>query len=202
MKRIFTALAWLLFNCTAIAGDLAHFQTWLLPDESPMELVKAFVQADRDGLQTSGQYWPLVQRFTDWVDAPGYDEALVVAGYSLGKPQIQESTASIPVTYYVLCSLYQTSDQRCKSGICHRLDAPASPLQSYTYELARFGNRWVITGSPSGPRIGPHLAMTLITENRDSCQNGKCETDPAAQALQKSFSKASKSFKGVLFEYP
>ena len=50
----------------------------LIPDNDPSVLVGAFIRADAWGLQTSSDTWPLVQKFTTWVDSPGWDSSSVI----------------------------------------------------------------------------------------------------------------------------
>lgn len=194
-----TALLLLFVSIQSAHGiDLSNHRQWLFPDDDPCQLVEAFIAADSEGMQTSSEYWPLVQRFTDWKDGPGYDEVTVVRSYDINSLSVNDNGASVSVTYEVIGRMYQTGNSSCPSGYCQQIDSTVKGRQSVVFLLRTDGTRWWIASPSEGPKISVQVAYRWVTESKDNCRQGICAKDPVAKLLKRYLSQpASQSFHGT-----
>jgi hypothetical protein len=172
--------------CHAAHGfDLANHNKALLQDEDPQALVAQFVEADAQGLQTSSEYWPLVQRFTNWTEGPGWDFVLVAKSHETGRATVAGDAATVPVTYHLVGTLSSIASTACPGGACNSLEQPKVKMQTVTYQLKRTYSRWVIEAPQSAPIVDTAFAYKHAMQDSSACLKGKCASDPVVRALKK-----------------
>lgn len=137
---------------TTGSTDTVNRSSWngMVPGADPVELLKAFIQADAWGLQTGGQ-WPLVTQFTTWVDGPGWDSSAVVESAEIvdqrdlggkmaitvrmrklgdlgtdgvGMPQLDTSTAGVVTRRFVLADVRDAGAKEARWKIVEPQDGP------------------------------------------------------------------------------
>ncbi len=130
MRNIRTWVTAGLMFCGALhAASLEEIANGQLPVLDPVALVSLFVEADADGMQTSGEHWPLVRRFTVWLDAPGWDTVTVVTLARVLGARIEGDAASFRVRYGVLGIMYEGEHGN------PILEPLASRVQEFDYTL-------------------------------------------------------------------
>ena len=176
-----------LFACTchvAYGFDLAHHHNALMHDEDPRALIVQFVDADAQGLQTSSEYWPLVKRFTDWPDSPGWDFAFVAKSYKVGRVAISGNSATVPVTYKLVGTRTSASSPMCPTGVCKALERAMAKQTIITYHLKKVDARWVVEGPQNGPIVNVRFAYNQAMQNNGTCLRGDCSIDPVVRTLR------------------
>jgi hypothetical protein len=178
----------LFFACACHAAhgfDLANHHKALLQDEDPQALVAQFVEADAQGLQTSSEDWPLVQRFTNWTDGPGWDFVLVAKSHAIGRATVAGEAATVPVTYHLVGTLSSIASTACPGGACNSLEQPKAKQLTVNYRLKKTDSTWVIEAPQSAPVVNAAFAYKHAMQNRSACLKGKCASDPVVRVLKR-----------------
>lgn len=170
-------LAVLAFGRSPQAATLGEIARGEPPSAEPVALVSLFIEADADGLQTSGEHWPLVQRFAIWQDAPGWDTVTVVTSARLLGSRIEGDVARVRVRYGVLGIMYEGEHGN------PNLEALPATTQEIEYTLERQGGAWKIVAPQDGPRISVRHALEV--RYAKYCGAHDCEREPAIRALRR-----------------
>lgn len=170
-------LAGMAFGRSPQAATLEEIARGELPSGDPVALVSLFIEADANGLQTSGEHWPLVQRFAIWQDAPGWDTVTVVTSARLLGSRIEGDVARVRVRYGVLGIMYEGEHG---NPILEALPASAQEIE---YTLERQGGVWKIVAPQDGPRIS--IGHALEVRYARYCGTHDCEREPAIRALRR-----------------
>ena len=73
------------------------------PLATPEETVKAYCELDADGARLTSQTWSKVLPYIAWSEEAGFDRAVVISGFSVGKAQKKnDSESAVSVEYQVL----------------------------------------------------------------------------------------------------
>jgi hypothetical protein len=160
----------------ARADTLAEMKAGKLPTGNPQALVRDFVDADAQGLQTSSDHWPLVRRFAVWADGPGWDTVTIVTEVEIGYAKIHGKRATVPVRYTVFGMLYDDGDFNPV------LKPARKTTQKVTFRLVRRRDGWKIVAPQDGPRVS--IPQLLDDRYKDYCETHDCKTNGTIQALR------------------
>lgn len=120
---------------------------------TPEGVVEAFVKADFNGIGAgwSGA-WSEIQRYTTWLDSPGWDIGNIVADFKITKIRKKSDTADVKVEYKSI-------------GDLSFEDVPifneAKTNEVVLYKLIKKNNWWKI----ESPQLPPHVGVKKVIEH-------------------------------------
>lgn len=176
MIRFLAAFLFALLTPEVFAAPLAELLKGALPNGDPTALIAAFVDADANGLQTSSDYWPLVQRFAVWEDGPGWDTVSIVTSATVHAARRSGHKATVRVQYAVFGTLYDDGDYNPV------LKPVRARTRNITYRLVQTKEGWKIVAPQDGPRVG--IAQLLDDRYADYCRQHDCASNQVIQALR------------------
>ena len=151
-----------------------------VPDHDAQALLAAFIRADAWGLQTSSGTWPLVTRFTNWVDGPGWDTVSVVESAEIVGRRNNWRQAEITVRYRILGELHADGDMMPVLEPARKRD------ERVTYVLEDMGDgdartAWKLLSPHDAPRLSVGYVMTVLLPRW--CGKRDCRSTAAYRAL-------------------
>ncbi len=169
-------IATLICSTFALAAEASNVLSPSVPTNDPEELVKAFCQADNDGLFTSSAGWPLVQKFTVWEDGPGWDIGYVVKSFKTSLIENTGVIARVEVTYDILGRL---AHSRPDGG--WTIDTADGGVRRIVYRLQQKHGVWRIVE----PQLPPHVSVKYAIKHiGNECGKYECDQDPTVYILR------------------
>ena len=169
-----------MFACTAVRGARAAFLLVLAIappaargqnsyPATPAAVVESYCKSDFDGDQFLGEHWDRFVQYATWPDAPGWDSATVVSGYTVTPVWKGSRTARVKVVYHVVGTL-DGEDAKAREA-----------AETHVYKLVRRGGRWKV----EAPQLRPHVSPgTAITRLENEIKNYPDEADRIRAALE------------------
>jgi hypothetical protein len=91
------AVVLVVFGCSGDKGAPKN------PLATPEETVKAYCELDANGVRLTSRTWNKVLPYIAWSEEAGFDRAVVISGFSIGKVQKKnDKESTITVEYQVL----------------------------------------------------------------------------------------------------
>lgn len=151
-----------------------------VPDSDPVALVEAFLKADAQGLQSSSENWPLVTRFTTWLDGPGWDTSTVVEGAEIADRRLSGRRAEIAVRMRKIGELHADGENMPV------LESAGETLVTRRFVLENVGKgeepHWRIVEPHDGPYLAVDFVLTKVLPNW--CGERGCRKTEAYRVLQ------------------
>ena len=149
-------------NRYVVVADAAEAerQPWpgKVPDNDPVALVRAFIEADAWGLQSSSEHWPLVQQFAVWQDGPGWDVSALVESAEIVSHHEDARRAEVVVVMRKIGDLNADGDNLpvIETGTAGTIQRRFVVINQGTAAAPR----WRI----AEPQDGPHLAVDFVLQ--------------------------------------
>jgi hypothetical protein len=157
-----------------------------IPSDDPEKLVRAFCRADGFGMVDSSEYWLLLQKYTVWEDAPGWDTGYAVSSFKVVTKTRTKNAAQIEVTYDIIGSLEPTRED---GG--WKIDKNEGGIKHVVFHVEQRNGQWKILSPQNPPRLSAEYAIAFIG-NR--CGKYDCKNDPTLNILRKAIQKPNYSF--------
>ena len=108
----------------------------------PLEILRAFCQADGSGARLRPSTWAAVEPLVSWALEPAWDHLYLVHGYQIGTPQTEDGNTVVEVEYN-LAQVIRTRGATAESRVEKR-----------RYVLEPHGERsWRLRGPPPPPYV-------------------------------------------------
>jgi hypothetical protein len=120
----------------------------------PKEVVQHYCQLQAEGYGISSGGWEKIGPLVAWSDEPGWDTAIVISDYKIGKIEIVGKKAMVTVTYFVL-------------GIDSVEFVKSKRKETIKFELGMIDGSWKITG----PQIIPHVKKEFMIKHLRKLQS-------------------------------
>ena len=120
----------------------------------PKEVMEAFCKADYNGAGLSTKGWPIIKKYTTWVDAPGWDSVVVISEYKLTSVKENLRTASVIVDYKVIGNLDSGEKISNLERNIH--------MQKINYNMVKLNGQWKIDNPQEPPHISVNTAIGVM----------------------------------------
>jgi hypothetical protein len=151
-----------------------------LPDNDPVALVGAFIRADAWGLQLTSDTWPLVTKFTTWVDGPGWDTSTVIEWTEAIGHRESGRKAEVSVRMRTIGELH------ADGAMMPVLDTSTAGMVTRKFVLENTGSatepHWKIVEPQDGPHVSVGYAIDVLLPNW--CGKRDCRKTAAYRVLR------------------
>jgi hypothetical protein len=134
---------------------------------TPEETVKAYCELDANGVRLTSQTWSKVLPFIAWSEEAGFDRAVVISGFSIGKVQKKnDKESTITVEYQVL-------------GVVSGDYTAGRKTENIRFKVSKTDRGWKITEPDFMPphvlakAMAKHLEGTKKSEAAEKVKNEK-----------------------------
>jgi len=139
-----------------------------IKEGSPEDIVQWFIEADLSGARLGGQFGNPSDAFsyTIWQGAPGYDEWMVVSGYSIKETEIKENEAEVEVEFTCLAGNLEYNNEGEAIGI----EQCQSEKETVSFSLVKKNDAWKISSPHFVPHISKETAAKFFEANNLSLE--------------------------------
>jgi hypothetical protein len=142
------------YSFNAIEVSIAEQQEVTAYPLTPKGVIEAFCKADYNGAGLSTKGWPKIKKYTTWVDAPGWDNVVVISSYEVTSAKENLKTADLIVRYEVIGNL--ESGEKISNLIRNR------HTEKINYKLVKLKGQWKIENPQEPPHISINMAIGLM----------------------------------------
>lgn len=137
----------------------------LTPEEqAALQVLQRYLELDRGGARLDSARYHLIAELDTWEDEPGWDQAVVVTGWAIGRPQVSGDTLSVRVRYDVegLLELDRFTRMAEAADAATVLNENAEA----TFVLTLREGKWRI----ESPLLPPHIGFPTAIRQAESLQ--------------------------------
>jgi hypothetical protein len=125
---------------------------------TPEETVMTYCDLDANGVRLTSATWSKVLPYIAWSEEAGFDRAIVISGYSIGKTQTRNDREyAVPVTYQVL-------------GVVSGDYTAGRRTESVQFIIAKTDRGWKITSPDFMP---PHVLAKYMVRHLEETRNAE-----------------------------
>ena len=131
----------------------------------PLDVLRAFCQADGNGARLRASTWPAVAPLVAWGLEPAWDQLYLIHGYEIGTPSSHEGVITVDVQYNLAQSIRSRGAK------------VESRIETRRYRLEPDGQRgWRLRGPPPPPYIfasqaDPDALVALLSPDDSTYQS-------------------------------
>ncbi len=134
---------------------------------TPEETVKAFCDLDAQATRLSSETWPRVRPYISWDDEAGWDQTVVISGFSVARTEMRSAAAASVIVEYQVAGVLSGDYLRSRR------------TERITFTVRKSAEGWKITSPDFMP---PHVLMQPLVRHLEATKNlelaGKLRSAP------------------------
>jgi len=125
---------------------------------TPEETVKAYCDLDAQGVRLTSTTWSKVLPYISWSEEAGFDRAVVISGFSIGKVQKKgDKESTVTVEYQV-------------RGAVSGVYVPGKKTESVQFKVVKTGRGWKISEPDFMP---PHVLVKDMVKHLEGTKKSE-----------------------------